>query len=40
MEINIREASITDIDNGLLEVFIEGYRYHQKGNLCMCRNTA
>lgn len=31
MEINIREASITDIDNGLLEVFIEGYRYHQKG---------
>ena len=27
----IREATINDINNGLLEVFIEGYRYHQKG---------
>lgn len=31
MEIEIREASILDIENGLLEVFIDGYRYHQKG---------
>lgn len=31
MEIEIREASILDVENGLLEVFIEGYRYHQKG---------
>lgn len=31
MEIEIREANISDIENGLLEVFIEGYRYHQKG---------
>ena len=27
----IREATLDDINNGLLEVFIEGYRYHQKG---------
>ena len=27
----IREANKKDIDNGLLEVYIEGYRYHQKG---------
>ena len=27
----IREAIFNDIDNGLLEVFIEGYRYHQNG---------
>jgi len=31
MNIEIREANIKDIDKGLLEVFIEGYRYHQKG---------
>ena len=31
MEIKIREASLLDIENGLLEVFIDGYRYHQKG---------
>lgn len=31
MNLKIREANINDIDNGLLEVFIEGYRYHQKG---------
>ena len=31
MNIKIREATISDIDNGLLEVFIEGYRYHQNG---------
>ena len=30
MEIEIREADILDIENGLLEVFIQGYRYHQK----------
>ena len=27
----IRKAEINDIDNGLLEVFVEGYRFHQKG---------
>ena len=27
----IREASIDDIDKGLLDVFIEGYRFHQNG---------
>lgn len=31
MEIKIREASILDIENGLLDVFIDGYRYHQNG---------
>ena len=31
MEIEIREASLLDIENGLLEVFIDGYRYHQYG---------
>ena len=28
---NIRKASLDDINNGLLEIFIEGYRYHQAG---------
>ncbi len=27
----IREATISDLNNGLLNVFIEGYRYHQNG---------
>ena len=31
MNIEIREASLKDIDKGLLNVFIEGYRYHQNG---------
>lgn len=31
MNLNIRKATIEDIDKGLLEVFIEGYRYHQNG---------
>lgn len=31
MNIEIREATINDIDNGLLNVFVEGYRYHQNG---------
>ena len=31
MDFEIREATIQDMDNGLLEVFIEGYRYHQAG---------
>ena len=30
MNIEIKEANVTDIDRGLLCVFIEGYRYHQK----------
>ena len=31
MEIKIREANIDDVEKGLLEVFIDGYRYHQNG---------
>ena len=31
MKFQVREATINDIDKGLLEVFIEGYRYHQEG---------
>ncbi len=31
MNLEIREANISDIDCGLLEVYIEGYRYHQNG---------
>ena len=31
MNLSIREATLEDLDNGLLEVFIEGYRYHQNG---------
>lgn len=27
----IRKANLNDIDNGLLNVFIEGYRFHQNG---------
>ncbi|NMA50499.1 MAG: GNAT family N-acetyltransferase [Mollicutes bacterium] len=31
MEIQIKEAIKKDVDKELLELFIEGYRYHQKG---------
>lgn len=31
MNIKIREATLDDVNNGLLEIFIEGYRYHQNG---------
>ena len=31
MNFEIREATLNDIDKGLLNVFIEGYRYHQNG---------
>lgn len=31
MSYTIRQAVFEDIDKGLLDVFIEGYRYHQKG---------
>ncbi len=31
MNTKIREATIKDVDKGLLSVFIEGYRYHQNG---------
>lgn len=31
MNILIRDAKIEDIKNGLLDVFIEGYRFHQNG---------
>lgn len=40
MEIEIREAKISDIENGLLEVFIEGYRYHQKGRPDIFKNLS
>ena len=29
MNTTIKEAKIEDVENGLLEVFIEGYRFHQ-----------
>ena len=29
--LKVRKAKQEDINNGLLEVFIEGYRYHQNG---------
>ena len=29
--LEIRTAELSDIDKGLLEVFIEGYRFHQNG---------
>ena len=31
MNLKIREASLDDIDNGLLDVYVEGYRFHQNG---------
>lgn len=31
MNTKIREATIEDLDKGLLDVFIEGYRFHQQG---------
>jgi len=31
MNIRIREATIDDLNKGLLKVFVEGYRYHQNG---------
>lgn len=31
MNIEVREATINDVDKGLLDVFIEGYRFHQNG---------
>lgn len=31
MNCKIREATFSDIDKGLLKVYIEGYRYHQQG---------
>lgn len=40
MEIEIREAKISDIEKGLLEVFIEGYRYHQKGRPDIFKNLS
>ena len=30
-EVKIRKAELDDIKKGLLEVFIEGYKYHQNG---------
>lgn len=31
MNIKIRKGTIEDLDKGLLDVFIEGYRFHQNG---------
>ncbi len=40
MNLKIREATLGDIDNGLLEVFIEGYRYHQNGRPDVFKNIS
>ena len=40
MNTKIRKATINDIDEGLLEVFIEGYRYHQKGRPDILKNKS
>lgn len=31
MDIEIKKATIDDIEKGLLNIFIEGYRFHQEG---------
>ncbi len=31
MNINVRNANINDLDKGLLDSYIQGYRYHQNG---------
>ena len=31
MNFIVREATLDDLNRGLLKVFIEGYRYHQNG---------
>ena len=31
MDIEIKKATIDDIEKGLLNIFIEGYRFHQDG---------
>lgn len=31
MDTIIREAELEDLNNGLVDIFIEGYRYHQQG---------
>lgn len=31
MKVIVREATLDDVDKGLLEVFIVGYKYHQNG---------
>ena len=31
MNYKVWEATLNDLDKGLLKVFIEGYRYHQNG---------
>lgn len=40
MNIKIREATIEDIDRGLLAVFIDGYRFHQKGRADIFENIS
>ena len=40
MEIKIREANIDDVEKGLLEVFIDGYRYHQNGRPDIFKNLS
>ncbi len=39
MNITIKNATIEDIDKGLLEVYIEGYRYHQNGRADVFANV-
>ena len=36
----IRKAEKEDLENGLLEVYIEGYKYHQKGRPDVFKNQS
>ena len=40
MDFKIRKANIMDIDKGLLDVFIEGYRFHQNGRSDIFNNIS
>lgn len=40
MDIKIREATLNDLDIGLLDIFIEGYRYHQDGRIDIFPNIS
>ena len=40
MTATIKEAKIEDVEKGLLEVFIEGYRFHQKGRPDVFKNLS
>lgn len=40
MTATIKEAKIEDVEKGLLEVYIEGYRFHQKGRPDVFKNLS